>query len=159
MATGKVRRPQPSIPIRGPLTQASFVDRPNRFLVRTRLEDGRTVPAHLPDPGRLKELLVPNRRVWLRPAQGTPRKTSWTVVLVQTPSGDGLVSVDTTLPNRLIAKALRTSALGEFAGWTLVRAEVPVGASRLDFILESKDRRQLLLEVKSVTLVENGVGL
>ncbi|NIM52319.1 MAG: hypothetical protein GTN62_13575 [Gemmatimonadales bacterium] len=41
------------------------MDRPNRFLVRCRL-DGGSVAAHLPDPGRLSELLVPGRRLWLR---------------------------------------------------------------------------------------------
>jgi hypothetical protein len=37
---------------------ATFLDRPNRFLVRCRL-GGRTVKAFLPNPGRLRELLLP----------------------------------------------------------------------------------------------------
>lgn len=150
----------PSVPIPGPLVETRFMERPNRFLVRVELPEGEVVGAHLPDPGRLRELLVPGRRVWLRRAGPGERKTAWTAVLVETPDGRGLVSVDTTLPNRLIATALEVRALPELSGWRLVRAEVPIGGSRFDFLLRSaRGRRQLLLEVKSVTLVEDGVGL
>ncbi len=101
-----------------------------------RLEDGREVEAHLPDPGRLLELLVPGRRVWLRPASGATRRTRWSAVLVDAPEEGGLVSLDTTLPNRLALAALQREALEELAGWRLLRAEWPHGGSRLDFLLE-----------------------
>lgn len=107
-----------STPIPGPLTLARFENRPNRFLLQVRLEDtGEVVEAHLADPGRLKELLLPEKRVWLRPASNPDRKTRWTAVLVESPDGRGLVSVDTTLPNRLVGEALRNHALDELAGW------------------------------------------
>jgi sugar fermentation stimulation protein A len=112
------------------------------------------------DPGRLRELLVPGRRVWLRPAPEPPgRRTRWSAVLVQSPDGAGLVSIDTTLPNRLVRAALEARAMDEFAGWELERCEAPLGASRIDFVLRRADGRPLALEVKSVTLVEDGVAL
>ena len=111
------------------------------------------------DPGRLLELLIPGRRIWLRPARNPKRKTRWTAVLVETPSGDQLVSLDTTLPNRLIKAALSAAQLDEFQDWSLERAEVTMGRSRLDFLLSHQDGSRLALEVKSVTLVENSVGL
>ena len=114
--------------------------------------------AHLADPGRLTELLIPGVRIWLRPANGAQRRTRWTAVLTQTPEGMGVVSVDTTLPNRVVGAALRRNALGEFAGWTFERAEFPHGRSRLDFLL-SRGARRMAVEVKSVTLVEGGVAL
>lgn len=151
---------RPSVPIRGPLARARFVDRPNRFLVRALLEDGGRTEAHLPDPGRLEELLVPERRIWLRPAAAPHRRTAWTAALVESPDGGGLVSLDTTLPNRLVGAALSAGALPELAGLRLDRAEVPVGASRFDFrLLPGGGGLPLLLEVKSVTLLEDGVGL
>jgi len=111
------------------------------------------------DPGRLKELLLPGKRIWLRPASKPERKTKWTAVLVECPEGRELVSLDTTLPNRLIGKALRLRVIEELAGWKLVRAEVTLGRSRLDFLLSEPGGRKMALEVKSVTLVDNGVGL
>lgn len=69
------------------------------------------------------------------------------------------VSVNTTLPNRLVRLALEAGALEEFAGWHLVRHEVAFGGSRLDFLLEDEGGDRLYVEAKSVTLVEDGVAL
>ena len=141
-----------------PLVEATFLERPNRFLIRAALlNGGGPVEAHLPDPGRLREILVPGARLFLRPAAGKHRRTRWTLTLAESPGGEGLVSLDTTLPNRLVHKALESSALPEFREWTLERAEATVGGSRFDFLLRGPS--QLLVEVKSVTLVEDGVGL
>jgi sugar fermentation stimulation protein A len=111
------------------------------------------------DPGRLQELLLPEKRLWLRPASNLDRKTRWTAVLVESPDGRELVSLDSALPNRLIRAALSRNAMKEFEGWELRRAEFPMGRSRLDFLLSGADGRQMAVEVKSVTLVEHGVGL
>lgn len=148
-----------TVPIPGPLSLGRFVDRPNRFLVRVRLRRQREpVEAHLPDPGRLRELLLPGRRVWVRSASSARRKTRWTAVLVEAPEGDGLVSVDTTLPNRLVRVALERLALPELSGWRLSRPEYAHGRSRFDFLLDGR-AGHLVLEVKSVTLVDGGVAL
>jgi sugar fermentation stimulation protein A len=112
----------------------------------------------LADPGRLRELLLPEKSIWLRPASNPERKTRWSAVLVESPGGDELVSLDSTLPNRLIRTALAGGSLEEFAEWRLERAEVTMGRSRLDFLL-SQGPKSLVLEVKSVTLVEDGVAL
>ena len=149
-----------STPIGGPLSKAVFQKRVNRFLLQVRLEDtGETVAAHMADPGRLKELLLPGKRVWLRPAANAERKTRWSAVLVESPNGRGLVSLDSTLPNRLIREALQRKALLELSDWDLERPEVPIGRSRFDFLLSGRAGPQLVMEVKSVTLVEDGVGL
>ena len=144
-----------------PLHPARFAARPNRFLVLARLaESDLLVEAHLPDPGRLRELFLPGARMMLRPAEpGSTRRTAWTAVLVEVPGATDAppawVSLDTGLPNRIVGEALEAGTLDEFAGWTLVRREVPVGRSRLDFLLTDLAGRSLYLEVKSVTLVED----
>ncbi len=149
----------------GPLRPARFIERPNRFLLHCALDPDvpgaavvEPVAVHLADPGRLEELLLPGQRVWVRPAASPTRKTEWSAVLVETPDGAGLVSVDTSVPNRLIHRALAEGALEEFDGWSLERAEWAHGRSRIDFLLARQDRK-LALEVKSVTLVEGGVAL
>lgn len=126
------------------------------------VQEERIVDVHMADPGRLKELLLPDRRVWIRYAASPSRRTDWSAVLVESPDGDGLISVDTTLPNRLIHRALAAGALGELGDWELERAEFTVGRSRIDFLLTRDDahgRRKLALEVKSVTLVDDGMAL
>ncbi|MDQ0337249.1 sugar fermentation stimulation protein A [Caldalkalibacillus uzonensis] len=163
-----------SIPYNGQLHQAHFIERLNRFVVRCELlgqplhgarcaDPGLAscvVEAHLPDPGRLKELLVPGCTLWLRSNTKPKRKTKWTVVLCETPDGKGLVSLDTTLPNRLITAALEAGAIEELRDWSLVQSEFKLGRSRWDFLLtHSRDGRKLVLEVKSVTLVKDKVAL
>ncbi len=151
-----------AVPLGGPLVAARFVARPNRFVVHARLRTGgEPVAAHLADPGRLRELLVPGRPLWLRPASDPARKTRWSAVLIEAPGGF-LVSVDTTLPNRLIGEALRRRALPELGPYRLERAEHRLGRSRIDFLLGAAGAGggpPLLLEVKSVTLVEEEVAL
>ena len=133
---------------------------------------GDPVEAHLPDPGRLKELLVPGRRVRVEAAANPNRRTQWTLRLVESPNRsnppgrEGWISLDTTLPNRLVAQGLQEGLLEEFAGWDLVRPEVTRGGSRFDFLLARNggsggvgSRDELLLEVKSVTLVKEGLAL
>ena len=143
-----------------PLVEARFASRPNRFLVRARVTGGADVEAHLADPGRLKELLVPGRRMGLRPETPSPkRRTHWTAVLVESPDGEEWVSLDTTVPNRLVRAALAERALSELRPWELVGREVPFGKSRLDFLLQDPGGRRMYVEAKSVTLVRDDVAL
>jgi sugar fermentation stimulation protein A len=65
-----------------------------------------------------------------------------------------VVGLRTTLPNDLILRALEEGALPELEGWTLRKAEWTHGRSRFDFLLDGPGGRQLVLEVKGVTLVE-----
>ncbi len=141
--------------IEGTLLEGCFVARDNRFRVTVEL-GGRKVRAHLPNSGRLLELLVPGRRAILveRPAAG--RKTSYDLSMVEY---DGRwVSVDARLPNDLVEEALRAGRLDVLAGYTALRREVTYGHSRFDFLLESPQRPPCLVEVKSITLVLDGLG-
>jgi sugar fermentation stimulation protein A len=143
--------------IPGPLLHARFVARPNRFLTVVEL-NGQEIEAHLPDPGRLKELLLPGAPVWVRPATGRLRKTRYTLVLVRAPCGE-LVSVVTTLANALVAEALNGKRIAELADWEIVAREWTWRRNRFDFLLGTAQGARLLVEVKSVTLVQGGRAL
>ncbi|MBE3588844.1 MAG: DNA/RNA nuclease SfsA, partial [Thermoanaerobacteraceae bacterium] len=62
------------------------------------------------------------------------------------------------LPNRLVARALQAGAIRPFVQYDRIRSEYSLGHSRFDFQLNGP-AGQCLLEVKSVTLVENKVAL
>lgn len=142
------------------LVAARFVARPNRFIVMARLSDGRLVRCHMADPGRLRELLLPDVDLRLRPAPvGAKRSTAYSVVLVRAPMAPRpWVSLDTTLPNRLAGDLLRRGAIRGLGGCAALRREVTHGRSRFDFLLSPRRARDTFVEVKSVTLVVNGVG-
>jgi sugar fermentation stimulation protein A len=139
-----------------PLLKASFLTRENRFRTRVCL-DGEELPAHLPNSGRLSELLWPGQTVLLSVEKAAHRLTDYDLLMVQLPHA--LVSVDARLPNTLFAEAIGRGALPEFAGLKVASPEFRYGESRLDFLLEADGgRASCLVEVKSVTLVQGGVG-
>lgn len=148
-----------SLPFPRPLHQAIFLKRPNRFVVECQLvANDEVVLAHLPDPGRLKELLLPGKEIWLMENDHPNRKTKWTACICEREDGKGYVSIHTAIPNQLIENGLKNRLLEEFAPYTLKKAEYTFGKSRWDFLLEKDTGRKLLLEVKSVTLVEGNKG-
>ena len=139
-----------------PLVPALFLRRDNRFRVTVEM-DGRPVAAHLPNSGRLGEILVPGRTLWLTPGTTPGRKTAYDVVLATV--GDTLVSVDARLPGHLLAEALTAGGLAAFIAYRSFQREVRLGESRLDFLLtDEPSGSRCWVEVKSVTLVINGVG-
>jgi sugar fermentation stimulation protein A len=143
------------VEIEGNLVEGRFVGRDNRFRVTVEV-DGRRLPAHLPNSGRLGELLVQGRRVFLVERSGAERKTGYDLSLVE--MAGSWISVDARLPNALVEEALSKGHLLPLAGYSTVRREVPLGHSRFDFRLEAADRPPCLVEVKSVTLVVDGLG-
>lgn len=134
-----------------PLVRARFLRRPNRFAVEVEIE-GRRARAHLPNSGRLGELLRPENPLYLAPRPASHRKTPYDVALAR--CGRELVSVDARLPNRLAAEAALAGRLREFEGYESLEREVPYRGSRLDLAFTGPGPRRCLVEVKSVTLVE-----
>jgi sugar fermentation stimulation protein A len=132
-----------------------FVRRDNRFRVTVEV-GGKPVAAHLPNSGRLTELLTPGRPCWLEPISSPRRKTDFDLKLVE--YADVLISVDARLPNALVAEALEEERLAPFQGYAGFEREVSLGKSRMDFRLHMSDG-PLWIETKSVTLVEHGLAL
>ena len=139
-----------------PLVEGRFIKRLNRFAALVDVEK-REYLAHVPNSGRMGELLAPGYRVLLIPApDGSARKTAFDLALVDT--GDALSSADARLPNKLVAEAIAEGRLPQFADYPTVYPERTFGESRLDFLLEGPAGR-CYVETKSVTLVEDGVAL
>ncbi len=160
-----------------PLLQARFVRRLNRFAATVSL-DGREVTVHVANSGRMRELLQPGALCYLTEQPGAHRKTAYDLALVATDrrgsdavrepaaaygAGSGvpqdgiLVCADTRLPNALVWEAWRDGTLPHFAGYETGRREVRYHDSRLDLVLASAEG-QCFIEVKSVTLVQDGVA-
>ena len=148
------RRPQ--LKLHPKLHEATFIARLNRFTARMR-HDGREVMVHVANSGRLEELLRPEHPMYLTPAPPESlRKTAYTLALVEV--NGALVSADARLPNALVREAIEADVVPELAGYRSIAQEVRFGESRLDLVLSGL-QGQCYVEVKSVTLVENGVGL
>ena len=130
---------------------ARFLDRPNRFIAHCE-KDGEILTVHVKNTGRCRELLVPGVTVWLTHSDNPARKTAWDLIAVE--KGSRLINMDANAPNTAFGEFVRR---GDFLpGVTAVRPEFTWGGSRFDFRLETEDATHLV-EVKGVTLEENGV--
>jgi sugar fermentation stimulation protein A len=139
-----------------PLVEGRFIKRLNRFAALVDI-NRREHMAHVPNSGRMEELLVPGYRVLLAPApRPSARKTAYDLAIVDL--GTTLSSADARLPNHLVAEAIAQGRLPQFADYPIVRPESVYGESRLDFRLEGPPG-VCYVETKSVTLVVDGVGL
>ncbi len=136
------------------LQQGVFIERPNRFSALVDV-DGARVMAHVPNSGRMRELFTSGVTVFLTPRSGPTRKTAFDLSLVQLE--DALVSSDARLPSALVDEAIGSGRLEQFASYTWRRREATFSHSRLDMVLGNGGL--CYVEVKSVTLVEDGVGL
>ena len=130
--------------------KAKFLRRPNRFLAHCLLEDGSEVIVHVPNPGRLWELLLPKVDVLLADHRGSERKTEWSLIAIMREGQP--IMVDTGHSNQVVEDLLEEKRIPSLASWHMIRREVKRGNSRFDFLLGNSKGEEMLLEVKSCTL-------
>lgn len=138
-----------------PLVRGTLIKRYKRFLADVTLDDGTVVTAHTANSGSMMGCCEPGSEVWLSPADNPERKLKWTWELIRV--GDGLVGINTSWPNALVAEACAEGLIPEVAGYDTVRREVKYGKnSRIDVLLEKADGSLCYVEVKNVTLARDG---
>lgn len=133
------------------VVEAVFLERPNRFIAYVDL-NGQKEKVHVKNTGRCRELLQEGAKVYLALGEGKERKTAHDLVAVK--KGERIVNIDSQAPNKVLGEWIMES--GYFGDVTLFRPEMTYGESRLDFYLESGERK-IFIETKGVTLEENGV--
>lgn len=136
--------------------KAVFKKRLNRFLGVVEI-DGKDVKCFIPNPGRMRELLRTGSIVYLIEKNVSNRKTCYDLILVEYESY--LVSVDSRVPNIVFNEAVESSMIPEFEDYVVTKKEPMFLNSRLDFLLNASSKNPVLMEVKSCTLVQNGVAL
>lgn len=133
------------------IEKAVFLERPNRFIAYVE-RDGEKETVHVKNTGRCAELLVPGAQVYIQRSVNPERKTKWDLIGVE--KGERMINMDSQIPNRVVEEWIRDGNLVE--GATLIRPETTFGSSRFDLYVEAEGRR-IFIEVKGVTLEENGV--
>ena len=140
------------------IIEGNFVERPNRFLVhfKTDTHNDKFETAHLRDPGRLKELLIPGVKLLLRRAAENPkRKTKFDVIAVY--NENRWILINSGFHSDLAAELIESDLITELKDFSIKKREFTYGKSRIDFLLEDNDM-EMLLEVKGCTLVDGGLA-
>ena len=128
-----------------------FLQRPNRFIARV-IIDGEEETVHVKNTGRCAELLVEGAEVYVQESDNPDRKTKWDLIAVR--KGRRLINMDSQIPNQAVRDWIEEGHL--IPELTRICPEYTYGSSRIDLYAEAGDRK-LLIEVKGVTLEENGV--
>ncbi len=130
-----------------------FITRPNRFIAHVEMGDQIEI-CHVKNTGRCKELLLPGARVFVSRSNNPLRITKFDLVAVY--KGERLINMDSQAPNKVFLEYLRSGWY--ISGITYMRSEAKYGGSRVDFYVEAGPRK-IFIEVKGVTLEENGVAM
>lgn len=127
-----------------------FLARPNRFVAHVEI-DGKIEIVHVKNTGRCRELLPMGAKVWCQQSSNPGRKTKYDLISVQ--KGMRIINMDSQAPNAAVGEWLAAGGFGEV---THIRPEVTHGNSRFDYSFR-RDGEQYLMEVKGVTLENDGV--
>lgn len=137
------------------ILEALFLRRYKRFFADFRLKDGTMVTAHCPNPGRMTSCMGENWPSILSISDNPKRKLKYTWEM--THNGLCWIGVNTSKANAVFEEALKAGkipALDQYGSWM---REVSVKKSRLDFLMEEADLKPCYVEIKSVTLMEQGI--
>lgn len=139
-----------------PQREATFLRRPQRFLAEMVFPDGIEELVYCANPGSMTGCLTSGRDALLWDSADLKRKRRYTWRAVEF---EGLwIGTDTHLSNRLVEEALRLKLVPGLETYnTLAREQLVEDGFRVDFII-SGFQGDCLVEVKSATVVENGVA-
>ena len=134
----------------GKMVSGVFLARPNRFIAHVQI-GGQVEVCHVKNTGRCRELLPTGAEVWCQESDNPARKTKYDLITVR--KGERLINMDSQAPNAAVREWLLAGGFGEISE---LRPETVHGDSRFDFSF-LKDGRRCFLEVKGVTLENDGV--
>lgn len=164
------------------IKHAVFLERPNRFIAYAMLNE-EIVKCHVKNTGRCRELLIPGEsHVYLVDhGPDAKRATRYSLIAVEktveelktnrqawktwlkegiTQRNDGsyyrLINMDSQIPNTIAYEWLLSGGLG--SDIAMVKREQKFHNSRFDIYYERKDGRKGFLEVKGVTLEQDGIA-
>lgn len=135
------------------ICEGIFLERPNRFIANVKIGDD-IVKAHVKNTGRCKEILIRGSKVYLQKNSNPARKTMYS--LISAYKKELLINIDSQVPNQVVYEALINGRIRETGEIKSVKKEVTYGQSRFDLYYETDNERGFI-EVKGVTLEENGV--
>lgn len=141
------------------IKRATLIKRYKRFLADINLENGEQTTIHCANTGAMTGCAEPNNTIWYSSSDNPKRKYPHSWELTQT-SSQQYICINTQRANQLAEEALNNQWLSQCCNFQQLKREVKYGDenSKVDFFFIDENSQQTYLEVKSVTLLENGQG-
>ncbi|ELU1439014.1 DNA/RNA nuclease SfsA [Providencia rettgeri] len=141
------------------LKSATLIKRYKRFLADVTLPNGEEITIHCANTGAMTGCATPGDTIWYSTSDNPKRKYPYSWEFTQTANGD-FICINTLRANQLVAQALAEKHIPELSEYSVIKPEMKYGSenSRIDFFLSNSELPDCFIEVKSVTLLENGHG-
>lgn len=140
------------------LSHAKLIKRYKRFLADIEMNDGAIMTIHCANTGAMTGCAEPGYKVWYSTSENPKRKYPCSWELAENFDNE-LMCINTAMANKLAVEAIENSVIPQLANYKQLNTEVKYGEenSRIDILLDIEDK-SCYIEVKSVTLLENGNG-
>jgi sugar fermentation stimulation protein A len=127
-----------------------FLERLNRFEALVKTSEGIEL-VHVPNTGRMSELLFPNTEVILLKSTNPKRKTGYSLFYIK--KGEHLICINSVLANSVFEDGIKSSKIDWVTGD--IKREVIYHNSRIDFFIHGSEKT--FVEVKCGTYEEESI--
>lgn len=148
------------------LITATLLKRYKRFLADVILPDNSEITIHCPNPGSMLGLNKAGSKVWISKSNNPKRKLPYTLEIIEVENDKNsetltktLVGVNTNIANTIAREAIEAGLISSIPNDATLIPEQRYGEnSRIDFLIETKNKDLIYLEVKSVTLMRSNTS-
>jgi sugar fermentation stimulation protein A len=140
------------------LEKATLIKRYKRFLVDLETPN-QEFTVHCANTGKMTGCADPGFKAFYSTSDNPKRKYAHSLELTQNLAGD-FICVNTAVANKLAIEGIEQGVISELQGYAQLQPEVKYGQenSRIDVLLKDEHKPLCYVEVKSVTLLEDGQG-
>ena len=140
------------------LEKATLTKRYKRFLVDLETPN-QAFTVHCANTGKMTGCADPGFNAYYSTSDNPKRKYAHSLELTENSAGD-LICVNTAIANKLAIEGIEQGTISELHGYAHLKPEVKYGqeSSRIDILLKDEHKPLCYVEVKSVTLLEDGQG-
>lgn len=136
------------------LEEGIIRSRPNRFIMNVDI-DGTVYKCHCPSTGRIGSIAFEDIPCLLSKSHSPDRKTPYTVEAFSLDPPDhetkSWIGINQTKANEYVESCLRNNELsGIFPEADVIRREVKLGDSRIDFLINGRDYLEVKMPLKDI---------
>ena len=140
-----------------PLIKGKFISRLNKFTLLVEFHNSEKERVYLANPGKLSTVLEAGREILCTFEKSVNRKTSYNAFAIKI--NDFYTTVNSNFANEIFKNIINKKIMTEFKDFYIEGKEKKIsGYGRIDFVLKNSKGKELLVEVKSCTHIENGVA-
>ncbi|MDI6860422.1 MAG: DNA/RNA nuclease SfsA [Caldisericia bacterium] len=133
-----------------------FIERKNKFLGLIEFNK-KIFEAHIHDPGRLEKILFKGNEILFQKNFNPKRKTKYEIIFGK--YLDEFILINSKYHNSIAEKLISLGYINEIKKLKLIKKEVRINESKIDFLVINEEGKEYFIEVKGCTLENEKVAL